>query len=181
MRRAEIITAGILALFSVYLMWKSTELDIGYIKGEGPGGGAWPFWLSAVMLICTGFIALNWVRRTSPPSQSDDVFLDGYGKKMLLLVGGGITGFIALINIISMYGAMFVFPDVLSPDSWTSHMDNDHDNRDAHSGQFLLFLRSTHAHHFAEGHEVSRTRIQRTEHNHILIAHASCGCRQRGT
>jgi putative tricarboxylic transport membrane protein len=77
MRRAEIITAGILALFSVYLMWKSTELDIGYIKGEGPGGGAWPFWLSAVMLICTGFIALNWVRRTSPPSQSDDVFLDG--------------------------------------------------------------------------------------------------------
>lgn len=109
MRRAEIITAGILAFFSVYLMWKSTELDIGYIKGEGPGGGAWPFWLSAVMLICTGFIALNWVRRTSPPSQSDDVFLDGYGKKMLLLVGGGITGFIALINIISMYGAMFVF------------------------------------------------------------------------
>ena len=49
------------------------------------------------------------VRRTSPPSQSDDVFLDGYGKKMLLLVGGGITGFIALINVISMYGAMFVF------------------------------------------------------------------------
>ena len=109
MRRAEIITAGILALFSVYLMWKSTELEIGYISGEGPGGGAWPFWLSAVMLICTGFIALNWVRRTSPPSQSDDVFLDGYGRKMLLLVGGGITGFIALVAIISMYGAMFVF------------------------------------------------------------------------
>ncbi len=109
MRRAEIITAGILAFFSVYLMWKSTELDIGYIKGEGPGGGAWPFWLSAVMLVCTGFIALNWVRRTSPPSQSGDVFLDAYGKKMLLLVGGGITGFIALVNIISMYGAMFVF------------------------------------------------------------------------
>ena len=181
MRRAEIITAGILALFSVYLMWKSTELDIGYIKGEGPGGGAWPFWLSAVMLICTGFIALNWVRRTSPPSQSDDVFLDGYGKKMLLLVGGGITGFIALINIISMYGAMFVFLiyylRILGRHTWAM----DHDDCDAHSGQFLLFLRSTHAHHFAEGHEVSRTRFQRTEHNHLLIAHASCGCRQRGT
>ena len=109
MRRAEIVTAGILALMSVYLMWKSTDLKIGYITGEGPGGGAWPFWLSGIMLICTGFIALNWYRQTSPPSQSAEPFLDDYGKKMLLLVGGGIFGFIALINVISMYGAMFFF------------------------------------------------------------------------
>ena len=40
MRRGEIITAGILAVMSIYMMWKSTELDIFYIKGEGPGGGA---------------------------------------------------------------------------------------------------------------------------------------------
>ena len=109
MWRAEIITAGILALLSMYLMWKSSELDIGYITGEGPGGGAWPFWLAAGMLICTGFIAFNGIKRTSPPSQSSEPLLDGYGKKMVLLVGGGIFGFIALVNIISMYGAMFVF------------------------------------------------------------------------
>ena len=109
MRRAEIITAGILAIFSIYLMFKSAELDIGYISGEGPGGGAWPFWLSAIMLICTGFIAFNGIKRRSPPSQSEEPLLDRYGMKMLLLVGGGIFGFIALIDIISMYGAMFVF------------------------------------------------------------------------
>ena len=109
MRRAEIITAGILALLSTFLMWKSSELDIGYIKDEGPGGGTWPFWLAFGMLICTGFIAFNWVRRTSPPSQSVEPLLDTYGKKMVLLVGGGIFGFVALTNIISMYGAMFVF------------------------------------------------------------------------
>jgi hypothetical protein len=109
MRRAEIITAGILALFSIYLMWKSTELEIGYIRGEGPGGGAWPFWLSAIMLICTAVIAYNGYRRTSPPSQSEERLLDPYGRKMLLLVGGGIIGFVALVHIISMYGAMFVF------------------------------------------------------------------------
>lgn len=109
MRRAEIITAGVLALFSIYLMWKSTELDVGYIRGEGPGGGAWPFWLSAVMLICTGFIAFNWYRQTSPPSQSEEPMLDPFGRKMLLLVGGGIVGFVALVGIISMYGAMFIF------------------------------------------------------------------------
>ena len=98
-----------LALFSIYLMWKSTELDVGYIRGEGPGGGAWPFWLSGIMLICTGFIAFNWYRQTSPPSQSEEPLLDPYGRKMLLLVGGGIVGFVALVGIISMYGAMFVF------------------------------------------------------------------------
>lgn len=109
MRRAELIMAGVLALFSVYLMWKSTELNVGYIEGEGPGGGAWPFWLSGIMLISTGFIAFNGIKRKSPPSQSEEPLLDQYGKKMLLLVGGGILGFIALIDILSMYGAMFVF------------------------------------------------------------------------
>jgi len=69
MRRAEITTAGLLALFSIYLMWKSAELEIGFIPDEGPGGGAWPFWLSAVMLICTVIIGINGIRRASPPSQ----------------------------------------------------------------------------------------------------------------
>jgi len=109
MRYAEIIMAGVLALLSIYLMWKSTELNIGYVSDEGPGGGAWPFWLSGIMLVCTGFIAYNGVKRNSPPSQSEEPLLDRYGLKMLLLVGGGIFGFIALIDIISMYGAMCVF------------------------------------------------------------------------
>jgi len=109
MRRAELIMAGVLALFSIYLMWKSAELEIGFISGEGPGGGAWPFWLSAIMLVCTGVIAYNGIRGRSPPSQSDEPLLDRYGWKMLLQVGGGIFGFIALIDIVSMYGAMCIF------------------------------------------------------------------------
>jgi putative tricarboxylic transport membrane protein len=109
MRRAEIITAGILALFSCYLMWKSTELDIFYVRGEGPGGGAWSFWLSAIMLICTIIIAISGIRKTSPPSQSSEPLLDAYGRKMLVLVGGGIIGFVGLTPIISIYGAMFLF------------------------------------------------------------------------
>ncbi|MEM9341687.1 MAG: tripartite tricarboxylate transporter TctB family protein [Pseudomonadota bacterium] len=109
MRKGEIITAGILALLSIYFMWKSAELPIGYVADEGPGGGAWPFWLSAIMLLSCGMIALNWWRGTSPPSQSDEPVLDEYGWRMLLLVGGGIIVFVALVNIISMYGAMMVF------------------------------------------------------------------------
>lgn len=109
MRRGEIITAAVLAVLSIYMMWKSSELDIGYIRGEGPGGGAWPFWLSAIMLICTVLIAINGVRRTSPPSQSTEPVLDPEGRKMLLQVFGGIIVFVALVGVISMYGAMMVF------------------------------------------------------------------------
>ena len=109
MRRGEFITAGILAILSIYMMWKSTELEVGYIRGEGPGGGAWPFWLSGIMLVCTGLIALNAYRRTSPPSQSNEPVIDAEGRKMLLQVFGGIVGFVALIGIISMYGAMLLF------------------------------------------------------------------------
>lgn len=109
MRKGEIITAGILALFSLYLMWKSTELPIGYIADQGPGGGAWPFWLSLIMLISCGFTAFNWWRRATPASRSDEPVLDSYGWRMLIYVGGGIVVFVGLVEIISMYGAIAVF------------------------------------------------------------------------
>lgn len=109
MRRGEIATAGILALFSLYLMWKSAELPVGYLRGEGPGGGAWPFWLAAVMLGSCGVIALNWWRGTSPPSRSEERLLDAYGWRTLIFVGGGVIGFVALINVVSMYGAVAIF------------------------------------------------------------------------
>jgi putative tricarboxylic transport membrane protein len=109
MRNGEIVTAGVLALFSIYLMVKSAELPIGFIEGRGPGAGAWPFWLSAIMLLCCGMIAFNWWRRTSPPSRSEEPFLDAYGWRMVLVVGGGVIAFVALIEVISMYGAIAVF------------------------------------------------------------------------
>lgn len=109
MRIGEIVTTGILALFSIYLMWKSTELPIGYIAGTGPGGGAWPFWLSAVMLVCCLLTAVNWWRQTSPAAQSDEPMLDSHGWRMLVVVGGGIVVLVGLVNVISMYGAIAVF------------------------------------------------------------------------
>ena len=120
MRRAEIVTAVLLGIFSVYLMWKSGEppawnpdvprfANIGMIEGEGPGSGFWPFWLSATMLICCIWIGVNWYKRKSPPSQSEEPFLDSYGKRILLLVGAGLLGFLTLIHIIGFYGAILVF------------------------------------------------------------------------
>lgn len=109
MRRAELVTAVLMAAFSVYLMVKSAELPIGWIKREGPGGGAWPFWLSAIMLACSLWTLVKWYRRTSPPSQSTEPFMDSYAAKMFILVGGGVAGMIGLVHVVGMYGAIPVF------------------------------------------------------------------------
>ena len=109
MRRAEIVAAILLAVFSVYLMWKSTELPIGWIAGEGPGGGAFPFWLSAIMLVCCLWTMVNWYRRLTPPSNSQNSFMDAYALRMFFLVGGALTVMIGLVHFTGMYGSIPLF------------------------------------------------------------------------
>ncbi|MEI4233800.1 tripartite tricarboxylate transporter TctB family protein [Roseovarius sp. D22-M7] len=122
MRLGEIITAGLLALLSLYFMYEASLNGFGYTRGSGPQGGFWPFWLSVGMLVSTGFVALNWFRGTSPASQSDEPVLDAFGRKTLFLVGGGIIGFVVLVDIVSMYGAvalfMLYYTKVLGGHSW---------------------------------------------------------------
>ena len=100
MRQGEISLVGVLALFSIYLMWKSAELPIGYIRGQGPGGGFWPFWLSLGMLLSCVRIAWNWSRGKSLASASDEPLMDAFGWRTVLLVGGGVVGFGALVPIL---------------------------------------------------------------------------------
>lgn len=109
MRRAEIVTAVLMAAFSVYLMWKSAELPVGWIKGEGPGGGAFSFWLAAIMLGCCAWTAVNWFRRTTPPSRSEEPFMDAHARRQFLLVGGGVTAMVGLVHVVGMYGAILLF------------------------------------------------------------------------
>ncbi len=59
-RTAELLMALMMGVFSIYLMYKSTELPIGWIEDEGPGGGTWPFWLAAIMLLSCIGILVNW-------------------------------------------------------------------------------------------------------------------------
>ena len=109
MRRAELIMALVMGCFSGYLMWKSAELPIGWVSGEGPGGGAFPFWLGAGMLLCCIWIVVRWVRRASPPSKSDEPYMDGPGFKLFLVVAGSLTAMVALIHVIGVYGAVPLF------------------------------------------------------------------------
>ena len=109
MRVAELVMALVMALFSLYLMWKSTELPIGWIPDEGPGGGAFPFWLSLGMLLCCLWIIVRWVAKQSPPSRSTEPYMTPQTLKWFLLVAGSLTVMIGLIHIIGVYGAVPLF------------------------------------------------------------------------
>lgn len=108
-RMAELVMAVVMAAFSIYLMWKATELPIGWIKGEGPGGGMWPFWLAAAMLASCIGILVNWVRRTSPPSQSLAPFLDVTAIRAVVPVALALLVTIALFDYAGAYVALFLF------------------------------------------------------------------------
>ena len=109
MRIAELVMALAMAALSLYLMWKSMELPIGWLPGRGPGGGAFPFWLSLGMFLCCVSIILRWIVRASPPSRSTEPYMTAQTVKWFLLVAGSLTAMIGLIHVIGVYGAVPLF------------------------------------------------------------------------
>ena len=124
MRVAELVMAIAMAVFSLLLMWKSTELPIGWIPGEGPGGGAFPFWLSAAMLVCCIAIIFRWVIKASAPSRSTTPYMAPQTLKLFALVAGSLTVMIAFIHIIGVYISlplfMIFYMRMLGSHSWTT-------------------------------------------------------------
>ena len=108
-RKAEIAMAIAMAIFSIYLMIKSAELPIGWIPDEGPGGGAFPFWLSCGMLICCLWIIVNWFRKTSPQSVSEEPFLSKTATRLFVFGAGSLAVMIGLIHVIGVYGSTPLF------------------------------------------------------------------------
>jgi len=109
MRMAEIVMGIVMGVFSLYLMWKSAELPIGWIAGEGPGGGAWPFWLAVVMLLSCIAIVIRGVKRLTPESRSEETFMDSRTLRLFLLNAGSLAVMIGLFHIVGAYGAIPVF------------------------------------------------------------------------
>ncbi len=108
-RTAELLMAILMGLLSVGLMWKSTELEIGWIPDRGPGGGAWPFWLSAVMLLCCLVTVYRWWRRATPQSRSDVEFMDRNTRRINFITVGSLVALLGLTHVIGIYFAIFLF------------------------------------------------------------------------
>ncbi len=109
MRRAELVMALVLAALSLYLMWMSAELPIGWIEGEGPGGGAFPFWLSVGMLISTVWIIVRWFRGRGPFANSTERYMDSRTIKLFVVGAGSLTALVGASLFIGVYGAVPLF------------------------------------------------------------------------
>ena len=108
-RTAELLMALTMGAFSIYLMYKSAELPIGWIDGEGPGGGAWPFWLATIMLISCLGILFNWFRRHGPIANSEKAYIE---SRVLMDIGAVALSLIVtvgLFSFIGIYGALPLF------------------------------------------------------------------------
>ncbi len=109
MRRADLIMGIVMAVLSLFLMWESTELPIGWLPGLGPGGGAFPFWSSVGMLICSLVMIVRWLLRISPLSQSTEIYMSREAFRMFLMGAGALTVTIALFHIVGVYVALPLF------------------------------------------------------------------------
>jgi len=111
MRRAELVMAAALGLFSLYLMYLSQipPLEIGWVPLKGPGSGAFPFWLSLAMLVTSGVIFVRGWRRITPQSQSDEPFLNPYAFKLTATASIAIFAMLFLTAYVSAYVAIFLF------------------------------------------------------------------------
>ena len=108
-RVAELAMAILMGVFSLYLMWKSAELPIGWIPDEGPGGGAWPFWLAVMMLLsCVGII-VNWVRRKGTVAVSEEPYVERGVLIDVGLVALALIVTVGLFSFIGVYGALPLF------------------------------------------------------------------------
>lgn len=122
MRVAELVMAVVMAVFSLAIMVKATELPVGWIPRSGPGGGAFPFWLGAGMLICCLAIMVRWFRGTSLPSVSREPYMDRRSLQLFLIGVVPLTIMIGLIHVIGVYFSvplyMLFYMRVIGHHSW---------------------------------------------------------------
>lgn len=119
MKQADRIVAVVLILVGIGVAWKSTELPIGILPKEGPGGGFFPFWLSMGIVVVSLCVLAQSVFSRTPRHPSASIEEDS-GEKIFItweglieIVRVGLPGLIMilLIGLISIYfaAAAFIF------------------------------------------------------------------------
>lgn len=102
----RLIAAAIMAL-SLYFMWHAMALPIGWngMTG-GPGGGAFPFWLSAMMFVCAGGVLLRSLRGGSDYAGN---FFDPETLSWVVSVAIALVITVALMPWVGSYIALPLF------------------------------------------------------------------------
>lgn len=108
---ADRLIAGAIMALSIYFMSHAVALPIGWngVTG-GPGGGAFPFWLSAVMLVCAGAILIrSFAAEARTSARNREPFFDHVMLRSVVAVTVALVVTIALIGIVGAYVAIPLF------------------------------------------------------------------------
>lgn len=125
MRTAELVTAAALMGLAVWFMVLAAELPVGWVEGRGPGGGAFPFWLGAIMLGCAVAIFVRdlrpgivWRHRmrdetgqggTDHAGEEGAPFIDPEARAVLAATVGMLIATVALMQWLGTYVAVPLF------------------------------------------------------------------------
>ncbi|MCK0149223.1 tripartite tricarboxylate transporter TctB family protein [Marivita sp. S6314] len=101
----RVIAIAIMGL-SAYFMWHAVALPIGWngMTG-GPGGGAFPFWLSLIMMLSAAGILV----RSLGAEPTDQKFFDGVMLRSVIVVVVALFVTIGLIPVVGAYVAIPLF------------------------------------------------------------------------
>ena len=108
-RTAELLMGILTALASIGLMVKSAELNIGWVPERGPGSGAWPFWLSAGMLLASLATIVRWFRRLTPESRNLDLYMSRDTVVVVGISAGASLFLLAATHWIGIYASLMLF------------------------------------------------------------------------
>jgi Na+/glutamate symporter len=104
LKSESIIALGLMGL-SGYFMAHATVLPIGWVEGQGPGGGSFPFWLSLVMFLASAGILVRSLRT----SGSDEPFFDPDMLGQVASVTLALFIAVALMPVLGTYVALPAF------------------------------------------------------------------------
>jgi hypothetical protein len=109
MRVAELMTAfGLMVLSGVFMAY-ALALPIGWVPEAGPGGGAFPFWLSLAMLVIAGAILAREYLARPTARQALAPFMHAESIRPFLTVAISIIVTVALVDFAGVYIALPLF------------------------------------------------------------------------
>lgn len=108
-RTAELLMAMATILISVGLMWKSSELAIGWVPRKGPGSGFWPFWLSTGMLMASIWTLVRWFRKQTPESTNLEPYLPRDAMYVVGVSVGALFFLLVATHLVGIYIGLLLF------------------------------------------------------------------------
>lgn len=106
-RGMDIIVAALLLALSAVFMWDSVRIGIGWIEGQGPSAGFFPFWIALVMAVASLVNLVRAALKLEDDGAETFVTRTALGRIATVLVPTAV--YVALIGVIGIYVASAIF------------------------------------------------------------------------